>query len=179
MADDGSVIIWLNGPFGAGKTTVANRLLAIEPALLLFDTEGIGYLLQSALGGRKPVADFQDWSAWRRLVVSTLGALSDETSADLLVPQTVIVKQYWTEILGGLRSTGHVVLPFTLDVDPHEHERRISSDTLEVPAAGWRRQRRPDYDAARAWLESSSTMLDTTHMTADQVARAVLVVARE
>lgn len=177
MADDGSVIIWLNGPFGAGKTTVANRPLAFEPTLLLFDTESIGHLLQSALGRRKPVADFQDWSAWRRLVVSTLGALSEETSADLLVPQTVIVERYWTEILGGLRSTGHVVLPFTLDVDPQEHERRIS-DTLGVPAAGWRRQRRPDYDAARPWLESSSEMLDTTRMTADQVARAVLVAAR-
>jgi len=179
MADDRSVIIWLNGPFGAGKTTVANRLLAIEPSLLLFDTESIGYLLQSALGDRKPVADFQDWFAWRRLVVSTLEALSDETRADLLVPQTVIVERYWTEILGGLQSAGHVVLPFTLDVDPQEHERRISSDTLEVSAAGWRRQRRPDYDAARPWLESTSTVLDTTQTTADQVARAILEAARQ
>ena len=41
------VIIWINGPFGAGKTTVTKQLLQARPALATFDTEHVGYLLRA------------------------------------------------------------------------------------------------------------------------------------
>lgn len=81
------MIIWLNQPFGAGKTTTARLLLESDPALAFFDTEHIGYLLRPALEIRRPVADFQDWPTWRRLTVQTLAAVSQELSADVVVPQ--------------------------------------------------------------------------------------------
>lgn len=72
------MIIWINGPFGGGKTTVTGQLLEARPALATFDTEHVGYLLPAPLQDRKPVANFQDWVSWRRLVVATLIEISDE-----------------------------------------------------------------------------------------------------
>lgn len=52
------VIIWINGAFGAGKTTVTRQLLQARPALATFDTEHVGDLLRGPLQERKPVPDF-------------------------------------------------------------------------------------------------------------------------
>jgi adenylylsulfate kinase-like enzyme len=40
-----SVIIWMNGTFGVGKTTTAGHLVAKSDRLRLFDPEEVGYLL--------------------------------------------------------------------------------------------------------------------------------------
>lgn len=163
------MIIWLNGPFGAGKTTVARILLASDPALVLFDTEQIGYVLQPVLTQRIPVGDFQDWRAWRTLTAAALVALHEELGSDLLVPQTVLVQRYWTEIAEALAAAQVPVRAFTLDVREPEHRRRIDADPHEPGAAGWRHDRRADYDAARDWLGAVSEMIDTTPLSAEQV----------
>lgn len=76
------MIIWINGPFGAGKTTVTKQLLKTGPSLVVFDTEHVGYLLQGAMQQRIPVADFQDWRSWRRLLVATLTEVGAELDCD-------------------------------------------------------------------------------------------------
>lgn len=119
---------------------------------MLFDTEWGGLPLQPVLSSGRPVADFQDWMPWRRVVVAALAAIAEELDADLVVPQTVIGEAYWTEIQQGLRQHGVPVLAFTLDVSAEEHERRIADDREEAGAANWRRRRRHDYDLARPWL---------------------------
>ena len=164
------MIIRLNGPFGAGKTTVARLLLAADPALVLFDTEEIGHLLRPLLAQRVPVRDFQDWRTWRSVTAVTLSALHEEIGADLLVPQTVLVQHYWTEIMAVLADRRIPVRAFTLDVGEAEHRRRIDTDALEPSAAGWRHERRSDYDAARDWLGGATEVIDTTTLAAEQVA---------
>lgn len=168
------MIIWLNGPFGAGKSTAADLMLEQQPDLTAFDTEALGYVLRPVLSARRPVVDFQDWPAWRRVVVTTLSALDEELDGDLVVPQTIVVEAYWNEIMDGLEAAGHDVRAFTLHVEPREHERRIARDWRDRGAARWRRERRADYDAARPWLEASTTLVDTTGMPAVDVARSVL-----
>lgn len=169
------MIIWLNGPFGGGKTTVSRLLSAADPALVLFDTETIGYLLRPVLAHRVPIQDFQDWRAWRTLTAATLLALHEEVGADLLVPQTVLVQEYWTEVCDALAAGGVPVQTFTLDVQEAEHRRRICGDHAEPGAAGWRRERRADYDAARGWLGGLTKMIDTTWLSAEEVAAEIRV----
>ena len=40
------MIIWINGAFGAGKTTLADELGGRLPDAVLFDPEYVGYILR-------------------------------------------------------------------------------------------------------------------------------------
>lgn len=168
------MIIWINGPFGGGKTTVTRQLSQAEPTFATFDPEHVGFLLGPSLQERKPVDDFQDWVSWRRLVIAALVELSDELGCNIVVPQTVVVEQYWSEITSGLSDHGVPVRAFTLNVAPAEHERRIVADQVEAHAADWRRQRRSDFDTALPWLRMLTQVIDTTALTPVEVAHRVI-----
>jgi coenzyme F420-0:L-glutamate ligase/coenzyme F420-1:gamma-L-glutamate ligase len=168
------VIIWLNGPFGVGKTTTAELLVSRCPDWVIADTEHVGYLLRPMLDDREPVRDFQDWSSWRRLVVATLVALHEQLSTTIVVPQTVITETYWREIATGLTDAGIPLVSITLDVSNDEHERRVAADLDEHEAAPWRRERLKDFAAARPWLARSAVMLDTSELTPTEVVDRVV-----
>jgi hypothetical protein len=98
------VIIWLNGTFGAGKTTtsaeLANRLGA-----RVFDAEYVGYLLRIPFP--EPVGDFQDLALWRPLVVETAARIHEHTGGPLVIPQKLLVEAYAREIFDGLAARGY------------------------------------------------------------------------
>lgn len=79
------MIVRLNGPFGAGKTTTTRRLLDRRPRWRSFDPEQVGYLLREGLSGLR-AGDFQDWRPWRTLVPAVLAEVSSFTGADLVAP---------------------------------------------------------------------------------------------
>ena len=60
------MIIWLNGPFGVGKTAVARALLEEKPDWALLDPEVRGAESVRQWPG---VDDFQDLPEWRKAVV--------------------------------------------------------------------------------------------------------------
>jgi hypothetical protein len=62
------VIIWLNGGFGAGKTTLAEELHRRLPDAVVYDPEDVGLMLWKWL---RPNGDFQHLPSWRELVVAT------------------------------------------------------------------------------------------------------------
>ncbi|WP_433522294.1 hypothetical protein ACQPZ2_34800 [Nocardia pseudovaccinii] len=72
------MIIWLNGTFGAGKTTTAQELTALLPGSRIFDTEEVGIMLRHVLAS-EIVRDFQDWQPWRALVVAAATIETDAT----------------------------------------------------------------------------------------------------
>jgi thymidylate kinase len=61
------MIIWVNGAFAAGKTTLAQELERRLPEAMPFDPEYVGYILSKWV----PPAgsgDYQDIPLWRKLV---------------------------------------------------------------------------------------------------------------
>lgn len=52
------MIVWLNGAFGAGKTSTARELVTLLPEARIFDSEYVGFMLRHVL--TEPVDDFQD-----------------------------------------------------------------------------------------------------------------------
>ena len=52
-------LIWLNGTFGAGKTSVGRKLVKSLPNARIFDPEQVGFMLRHFLVA-EPVSDFQD-----------------------------------------------------------------------------------------------------------------------
>jgi hypothetical protein len=120
--------VWLNGSFGAGKTTLAERLVELHPELLLFDAELPGFMLRQVVP--TPTGDFQDLRAWRRSVSDTAVTLLEEYGRDLVVPMTVVVPVYLEEIFSTLRSLGVRVTHFFLAVPPTVLRDRIEAQSI-------------------------------------------------
>lgn len=169
------MIIWINGPFGVGKTTTVAHLRSQLPGALVFDTESIGYAIRPTLAEEYPVGDFQDWPVWREAVVAVLTSLHRFTGRPVIVPQTVIVEEYWSEIAGGLNAAGITLAAFTLHASAAEHERRIAGDTA-VPAATaqWRRTRAAHYHDALQWLRRRTRLIETDGRIPAEVAALVV-----
>ncbi|WP_128431014.1 AAA family ATPase [Streptomyces cyaneus] len=170
------MIIWLNGTFGAGKTTTANELVGLVPDATIFDTEQVGYML-GHVEKLPRVDDFQHWPPWRHLVVESAAQLLGYIGGTLVVPQTVLVEQYWTEIRSGLEKYGIPVHHFVLHGDPDTLTERIESDgetnTRFPKARQWRLDHRAAYLDALPWLTREGKVVDTARLSPSQVARLV------
>ena len=93
------MIIWLNGPFGVGKTTLANLLHQEIPDSILYDPELLGDFFQENLPKAVCPEDFQDYPIWRQTTVQIIRDLATKTGQVIIVPMTVFKKEYCQEII--------------------------------------------------------------------------------
>ena len=93
------MIIWLNGPFGVGKTTLANLLHQEIPNSILYDPELLGDFFQENLPKAVCPEDFQDYPIWRQTTVQIIRDLATKTGQVIIVPMTVFKKEYCQEII--------------------------------------------------------------------------------
>ncbi|WP_405926583.1 NUDIX domain-containing protein [Streptomyces sp. NBC_00035] len=169
------MIVWINGAFGAGKTTTARELIELIPNSTLFDPEVIGGTLPQLLPPKRlaEVGDFRDLPIWRRLVVDTAAAMLAELGGVLVVPMTLLRQEYRDEIFGGLAArripVRHVLLA------PAETILRKRIAGREVPPElpdGEIRVRQWSYDhiepyraALASWLLADAHPVDTGALT--------------
>ena len=166
--------MWLNGPFGVGKTTTAQAIVAADPRLRLFDPETVGYLLMANLRDR-PIDDFQDLTAWRALVPPVMAEIALLTGMDLIAVQSVLIERYWSELGAGLAARGLGLFHVLLDCDEDRLRERIRADDLDPGARQWRLDHISAYRAAREWLvRAADLVIDTTDIAAADVARQAL-----
>lgn len=123
------VIIWINGAFGAGKTTLADELLGRLPEALQFDPEYVGYILVKWVPAPDN-GDFQDLPLWRKLVTEFALGMAAEYERPLIVPMTLVNPQYQQEIFGPIARAGQHLLHVFLDVPATELHRRIDHRVL-------------------------------------------------
>jgi broad-specificity NMP kinase len=168
------VIIWLNGTFGVGKTTAA-ELICDRTKWRMFDPEHVGYMLAANLRDIE-FNDFQHLPPWRSLVPAVAKQIQHFTGSPALVAvQTVLVEGYWNELKSNLVDHGLRVFHVLLDCDADELRRRIQADEVERQAEEWRFDHIPKFHAAREWLtRSADTVVDTTHITPEDVAQLVV-----
>lgn len=119
------MIIFINGSFGVGKSTVAERLVKRLPGARLFDPEQVGFVLQKVLGPLDPRDDFQHYPAWRKLTIKTAWVLQLSGQRTLVVPMTIWREAYWHEVVGGLRELDSDFHHFTLTVPLEVIQRRL------------------------------------------------------
>ncbi|MFJ3903082.1 NUDIX domain-containing protein [Streptomyces sp. NPDC090025] len=133
------MIVWINGAFGAGKTSAARELLDLIPNSTLYDPELTGGALRRLLPRKRlaEVGDFQDLPIWRRLVVDTAAALLAEVGGVLVVPMTLIRQEYRDEIFGGLAArrieVRHVVLTPDETILRGRIEERAACEAAQEP----------------------------------------------
>lgn len=118
------MIVWVNGAFGSGKTTLVGELRRRMPQALVFDPEQIGYVLRDIV--EPPTGNFQDLPLWRRQVISFARGLVEAYDRPVLAPMTLVEPAYAQEIHGALRARLVPVHHFYLRVSPEVLTRRIN-----------------------------------------------------
>jgi len=174
------VIIWINGAFGAGKTTLATELArAIEPCIP-FDPELAGSLLQRTVPAASS-GDFQDLPVWRDTVVSIALNLRRRYQTPLIIPMTLVVPEYRREIFGALSMAGERLFHVFLNVDAATLTKRIVAQVIDPrdPAhdAGvraWRLGQIQSCLNARASLPPDTLIIDAAALTARQLSETVI-----
>jgi hypothetical protein len=111
------VIVWINGPFGVGKTTLTKELCRRDPKARAFDPERIGWVLQRTVGLLRP-GDYQDLPAWRRLSVRGI-RLARRRRETVIVPMAFTNLAYLRELQDGARTADQDVRHFCLTA-PYE-----------------------------------------------------------
>ena len=118
------VIIWINGGFSAGKTTLAQELHRRLPDAVVYDPEDVGLMLWKWM---RPDGDFQHLPSWRELVVATALSLRRHHAETLIVPMSLIRDAYRDQILGDLAAAGEEVLHVFLKADAGVLRERLNA----------------------------------------------------
>lgn len=123
------MLIWINGPFGGGKTQTAYELCRRLPGSVVCDPEEAGLGLHRMtppwLRG-----DFQDLPAWRQGVVEVLELVLARHEGAVIVPMTVVEPDYFRETVGRLRERGRDVRHCTLLAERETVLRRLEGRGL-------------------------------------------------
>ncbi|MFJ7203809.1 NUDIX domain-containing protein [Streptomyces sp. NPDC098789] len=195
------MIVWINGAFGAGKTSTARELTGLLPDATLYDPETVGDALRLLLPRERldGVADYQDLPSWRRLVVDAAAALLAEVGGVLVVPMTLLRQEYRDEIFGALAArripVRHVLLApeetilraRTATVGGDDGEagdgsggRDGSDGGTKGDGAGradrgrsWSQAHFASYREALGWLTSDAHVIDNGALTARETARCI------
>ncbi|MFI9822641.1 NUDIX domain-containing protein [Streptomyces sp. NPDC052013] len=164
-------VVWINGAFGAGKTTTARELIELIPNSTLFDPEVIGAALAHLLPPKRlaEVGDYQDLPIWRRLVIDTAAAMLTELGGTLVVPMTLLRQEYRDEIFGGLAArripVRHVLLaPAETILRERIAGREVPQDLPdgEIRVRQWSYDHIEPYKTALAsWLTADAYPVDT------------------
>lgn len=118
-------LLWINGPFGGGKTHTAYELNRRLPGSVVCDPEHVGFGLHRMLPPRLR-GDFQDLTAWRDGVREVLGLALRGHPGPVIAPMTLVDPGYFAEIVGRLREDGHAVHHFALLAERATVLRRLS-----------------------------------------------------
>ncbi|MCE6996743.1 ATP-binding protein [Saccharothrix sp. S26] len=124
------MIVWINGAFGAGKTTLAQELHRRLPDALAFDPEYVGFLLRQ-WAPLPESGDFQDMPPWRKLTAEFAVALHREYRRHLITPMTLVHPAYQEEVFTLLAAADVPLLHVFLDVPAEELRRRINEQVMD------------------------------------------------
>ncbi|MFD5861756.1 AAA family ATPase [Streptomyces chartreusis] len=107
------MLLWINGPFGGGKTQTAHEIQRRLPGSVICDPEHAGFGLRRTLPPELR-GNFQDLTAWRHGVVEVLDLALTKHDGVVIAPMTVTNSDYFAETVGRLGELGHDVRHFSL-----------------------------------------------------------------
>lgn len=146
------MIIWINGSFGAGKTTLSKKLIESIPNSVLFDPEQVGFIIHRTVPESKKI-DFQSFKLWRSLVIDFINGLEKEFGKILIIPMALVVPEYQDEIFNALEASRRDFFHFYLDIEEQLLRSRISNQReMSAETNQWR------LDQVERCLRAKSTM---------------------
>ncbi|MFI9648726.1 AAA family ATPase [Streptomyces sp. NPDC052040] len=118
------MLLWINGPFGGGKTQTAHEIRHRLPGSVICDPEHVGFGLHRMLPPRLR-GDFRDLASWRQGVVEVLDLALTRHDGVVIAPMTVTDPRCFEETVGRLSERGHDVRHFTLLAERETVLRRL------------------------------------------------------
>lgn len=154
------MIVFINGAFGVGKTSVARALRTRLPRSIVYDPELIGIALQRITR----VADFQDLRLWRRLTILAIRALH-RLRPNVIVPMAFSNPDYLHEILSALPDARHFCLVAPVEVV----HARIRTRRLAPRDLAWQLRRASECCAVHGDA-AFATQVDASVRTVEEIA---------
>ncbi|MFI1759827.1 AAA family ATPase [Streptomyces sp. NPDC020571] len=178
------MLLWINGPFGGGKTQTAHEIRRRLPGSVVCDPEHAGFGLRRMLPPELR-QDFQDLVSWRQGVVEVLDLALTGHDGVVIVPMTVTDSGYFAETVGRLRELGHDVHHFTLLAERQTvlgrlRERRLGQSLRYVTGRPRRENwavRQLDHCLERLAEPEFAEHLWTDHTTVPKTADRIAVLA--
>jgi hypothetical protein len=171
------VVVFVNGAFGVGKTTVARRLRAGLPGSALFDPEWVGLVLRRLpawlpLEGRG-TDDFQDLPLWRRGSLRGI-RLVRGLRETVIVPMAFSNLAYLCELTSGVRRFDPDVRHFCLTAPYDVVRSRLEGRGLDPARASsaWQLRRAAECCEAHRAPEFAEHVA-TERRSAEEVAAAI------
>ena len=173
------MIILINGSFGIGKSTVARLLRRGVPRSLVYNPEWAGSILMRLPRWIKlrgaGTDDFQDIELWRMSVVTGVRLFRAITTGAVIVPMAFSRREYFDEVVSGLKSLDPDVRVFCLRADMATILERLDARSRRgrPRAVAWSVRK------ARACVASHEDEhfgepVNTVQTSASQVAKAIL-----
>ena len=100
------MIIWLNGAYGSGKTTVAFELNKRLSKSFVYDPENLGSFIRHNIPKNLHKDNFQDHDQWRYFNYDLLKYIAESYDGIIIVPMTIINIEYYQEIIERLKKDG-------------------------------------------------------------------------
>lgn len=85
------MIVWINGAFGSGKSTVAQVLTKRVKGSFVYDPEQAGYFLRKNQPSSMRLDNFQDDPLWREINYLHLRSLNTRFNGVVFAPQTIFI----------------------------------------------------------------------------------------
>ena len=87
------MIIWLSGPYGVGKSTLAKAMAAKMKSALIFDAEEVGNAVRDNYPDCPYGYIFEDYPLWGEFCCLLLKDVHEKFHKDILVPMTLLRRE--------------------------------------------------------------------------------------
>jgi hypothetical protein len=169
-----TMLLWINGPSGVGKTATAFELNRRLPGSVICDPAHVGYGMKRMLPPSLRHTFWQDIPAWRHSVLELLRLTLAEHSGPVIAPMTLVNSGHFQEIIGRLRDDGVRLHHVALLAEPATVVRRLRARSLgrEPRTQPW------EVEVLGEWLEQLrrpefAQHVHTDHRTVAQVADVI------
>jgi len=98
------MIIWLNGSFGSGKTSVSKDLYDRLDKAVIFDPEETGIFIRRCVPEADKLSDFQDHPLWSKLNFDILHHMSRQSHKYIIVPMTIVDADKYNNLIIALKN---------------------------------------------------------------------------
>lgn len=116
-----AMIVWINGPYGVGKSTLAEKLHELDGGSFIFDAESVGNAVRDNL----PPELFNGWifenyPMWHKVCSELLADIAERFHGSIYVPMTLVERDSFGKIAQPLLDAGidvkHILLTSRYDV---------------------------------------------------------------